>query len=159
MPACPILPVYTAVVVVSDPALIMLMLSDSRVNGDRLCRSSLGIVVCIHVARNPPKSVVLHLIQSRFEVVEDHCVSHAFEDETQLPEWIDSVCVFTRNYVGYAENVDEEEQDGESHHDQEDTETRRDAYKLDKAEVVAFLDVVNQVENCKDPPWVPIVAG
>jgi hypothetical protein len=28
---------------------------------------------------------------------------------------------------------------------------------LDETEFVAFLDVVDEVEDCKDPPWVSVV--
>lgn len=59
--------------------------------------------------------------------------------------------------MGDAEDVDEEEYDRESHYHEENTETRGDAYELDEAKVVSFLDVVNEIQDCEDPPWVPRV--
>ena len=57
--------------------------------------------------------------------------------------------------MGDAEDVDEEEHDRKSHYHEKNTEAWRYAYELDEAKVVSFLDVVDEIQDCKDPPRVP----
>lgn len=58
--------------------------------------------------------------------------------------------------MGDAENVDKKEQDRKGHYYEKNAEAGRDADELDEAEVVSFLDVVNEVQDCKDPPRVSV---
>lgn len=58
--------------------------------------------------------------------------------------------------MGDAKDIDEKEQDRKRHHHEKDAEARRDADELDEAEIVSFLDVVNEIQDGKDPPRVSV---
>lgn len=98
---------------------------------------------------------LLQTIQSSFEIVQDNCVCEAFEDEGQFPEGVDAVGqAGAFDHVGDGEDVDYDEGDADQHGDEEDREARRDAHELDVAEFIARFDVVEEREDCEDPPWI-----
>lgn len=87
----PVLPSHTNVVEIPHPVLIMLVLCDGCTNSDGFCGSSFGVVIVVHITRDPSESVVFHFVQGRLEVVQDDRVGHTFENKREFPEWVDAI--------------------------------------------------------------------
>jgi len=98
---------------------------------------------------------LLEAIQSSFEVVQNNRVGETFEDEGQFPEGVDAVGqAGAFDYMGDGEDVNDDEGDADQHGDKQDCEARRDAHQLDVAEFITRFDVVEEGEDCEDPPWI-----
>lgn len=89
--SCPVFATHTAVVKVPHSVLIMLVLCNGCANSDGFCGSSFGIIVVVHITRNPSEPVVFHLVQGCLEVVKNDRISHAFKDKREFPEGVNAI--------------------------------------------------------------------
>jgi len=92
------------------------------------------------------------VVEHGFEVVEEDGVGSAFENEGEAPVGVDAAA---SGELGGADNdVGKEEGNGEEHAEQHDTEARVDAHQGPELEAVGFLDGVDELPGCEDPPGV-----
>jgi hypothetical protein len=98
---------------------------------------------------------LLQAVEGSFEIVQDDRVGETLEDECKFPEGVDAVGqAGAFDHVGDSKDVDDDKSDADQHGDKQDREARRDAHELDVAEFIARFDVVEEGEDCEDPPWV-----
>ena len=98
---------------------------------------------------------LLQAVEGSFEIVQHDRVGETLENKGQFPEGVDAVGqAGAFDDVGDSEDVDDDEGDTDQHGDEQDREARRDAHELDIAELIARFDIVEEGEDCEDPPWV-----
>jgi len=106
--------------------------------------------------------VLLQPVEGGLEVVEDDGISQTLEDESQLPERVEAVGeAGAGEDVGHAQDVADDECDGEDHGAEQDAETWRYADQLDDRKVVSALDVPEEGDAGEDPPgitaWLSVI--
>ena len=92
------------------------------------------------------------LVEDGLEVVEEDGIGCAFEDQGQSPVRVDAVIL--GGDLGSNESVCEEEDDGEGHAQQHDTEAGTGLDELAKSEVVVLFDDDAELDGGEDPPGV-----
>lgn len=92
------------------------------------------------------------LIQDGLEVIQNHGIREEFEDKSELPKWVDTNWEDGFKVTGHGTDIDNCENDGQSHGGHHDCEAGRDAHEFPEAEVVPSADVVEKTACREDPP-------
>ena len=112
-------------------------------------------------------------IEDLLEIIEEKGVGSAFEDQRKLwsvrkrlnmrekdnkpaylPVRIDAAR--SANVGRSNDNVGDEEDNGQEHGEDEDSESRARSDELDETKLVLPLDDVDEIDGRKDPPRVPL---
>jgi hypothetical protein len=96
-------------------------------------------------------STSAELVQRGPEVIEDDAVGETLEDESKFPERVDDAY---GDHGGDGEDVDNDADHAQAHAEKQDAEPRRDLDDLDEAQLVAELDVPEEIDDGEYPPGI-----
>ena len=112
-------------------------------------------------------------VEDLLEIIEEKGVGSAFEDQRKLwsvrkrlnmrekdnkPAYLPvrSDAARSANVGRSNDNVGDEEDNGQEHGEDEDSESRARSDELDETKLVLPLDDVDEIDGRKDPPRVPL---